>query len=162
MTRTQVLCSSILQKLSNQFHIFLKEAENFNQLTILLLKSFLKNVTQCVKLGNDLADKITIIQSVPQEIVPEPLICVRTSHCVRTTRNCVRTSEKLEGENDFVQIADDTSIICKFESNENIPLKLRKLLEQTDKYLTENQLTLNADKKKDVILYKSHQFGSRV
>ena len=42
--------------------IFLKKAENFNlsQSTILLLKSFLENRTQCVKLGIDLSDKITI------------------------------------------------------------------------------------------------------
>ena len=33
-------------------------------------------------------------------------------------------SEKLEGENDVVQFADDTSIICKFERNENIPQKI--------------------------------------
>ena len=52
----------------------------------------------------------------------------------------------MEDENDVVQFADDTSIICKFERNENISQKIEKLLEQTDKYLTENQLTLNADK----------------
>ena len=41
--------------------IFLKKAANSNlsQSTILLLKSFLKNQTQCVKLCIDLADKIT-------------------------------------------------------------------------------------------------------
>ena len=55
-------------------------------------------------------------------------------------------SEKLEGENDIVQFADYTSIIFKFERNEYIPQKIEKILEQTDKYLTENQLTLNADK----------------
>ena len=55
-------------------------------------------------------------------------------------------SEKLEGENVVVQFADDTSIICKFEPNENIPQKIEKILEQTDNYLTENQLNLNADK----------------
>ena len=33
-------------------------------------------------------------------------------------------SEKLEGENDVVQFADDTSIICKFERNENILQKM--------------------------------------
>ena len=55
-------------------------------------------------------------------------------------------SEKLEGENDFIQFADDTSIIRKFERNENIPQKNEKLLEQTDNDPTENQLTLNADK----------------
>ena len=40
--------------------IFLKKAENFNlsQSTVLHLKSFLANRTQCVKLGIDLKDKI--------------------------------------------------------------------------------------------------------
>ena len=55
-------------------------------------------------------------------------------------------SEKLEGENDIVQFADDTRIICKFASNEIIPLRIGKILDQTDKYLTENQPTLNGDK----------------
>ena len=40
--------------------IFLKKAENFNlsQSTILLLKSFLENRTQCVKLGIDTMRKL--------------------------------------------------------------------------------------------------------
>ena len=47
--------------------IFLKKADNFNlsQSTILLLKSFLENRTQCVKLGIDLSDKITVNHGVP-------------------------------------------------------------------------------------------------
>ena len=64
-------------------------------------------------------------------------------------------SEKLEDENDVVQFADDTSIICKFEGNENIPQKIEKVLEQTDKYLTENQLTLNANKT-EMLFYTNH------
>ena len=128
--------------------IFLMKAENFNlsQSTILLLKSFLENRTQCVKLGIDLSDKITINHD-------------------SSIRNSVRTSffllyvndfsEKLEGENDVVQFADDTSIICKFECNENIPQKIEKILEQTDKYLTENQLTLNADKT-EMLFFTNH------
>ena len=55
-------------------------------------------------------------------------------------------SEKLEGEKDIVQFENDTRIICKFERNENIRQKIEKKLEQTDKYMTENQLTLNADR----------------
>ena len=85
----------------------------------------------------DLSDKITINHPVPQGTVLGPrifLIYVNDFF------------EKLEGENDVVQFADDTNIICKFERNENVPQKIEKLLEQTDKYLTENQLTLNADK----------------
>ena len=55
-------------------------------------------------------------------------------------------SEKLEAENDIVQFAEDNSIIGKYESNENIPINIEKELKQTDKYLTEKQLTLNADR----------------
>ena len=55
-------------------------------------------------------------------------------------------SEKLEDENDVVQFADDTNIICKFECKENNPQKIEKFLEQTDKYLTEIKVILNADK----------------
>ena len=64
-------------------------------------------------------------------------------------------SEKLESENDVVQFADDTSIICKFGRNENIPQNIEKTLEETDKYLTENQLTLNADKT-EMLFFANH------
>ena len=59
--------------------IFLKKAENFNlsQSTVLLLKSFLENRTQCLKLGIDLSDKITINHGVSQGTVLGPLICQR-------------------------------------------------------------------------------------
>ena len=99
--------------------IFLKKAENFNlsQSTILLLKSFLENRTQCVKLGIDLSDKITINDGVPEGTVLGPLILLLYVNDF---------SEKLKGENDVVQFADDTSIICKFERNENTSKKLKK------------------------------------
>ena len=99
--------------------IFLKKAENFNpsQSTILLLKLVLENRTQCVKLGFDLSDKLTINHGVPQGTVLGHLIFLLYVN---------NFSEKLEGENDVVQFADDTSIICKFERNENIPQKLKK------------------------------------
>ena len=99
--------------------IFLKRTENFNlsQSTILLLKSFLDTRTQCVKLGIDLSGKITIDYGVLQGTVLGPLIFLLYVNDF---------SEKLEGENGVVQFADDTSVICKFERNENIPKKLKK------------------------------------
>ena len=128
--------------------IFLKKAENFNlsHSTTLLLKIFLENRTQSVKLGIDLSDKITFNHGVPQGTVLGPLILLLYINDF---------SEKLESENDVVQFADDTKIICKFERNENILQNIEKTLEQTAKYLTENQLTLNADKT-DVIFYISY------
>ena len=74
----------------------------------------------------------------------------------------------------MTQCVNWASIICKFERNENIPQNIEKILEQTDKYPTENQLTLNADKTEmlfftnrtnsdliQIILkFKSYQFGS--
>ena len=128
--------------------VFLKKAENFNlpQSAILLLKPFLENRTQCVKLGIDLSDKTTINHGVSQGTVLGPLIFLLYVNDF---------SEKLEGENDVVQFADDTSIICKFEPNENIPQKIEKIIEQTDKYLTENQLTLNGDKT-EMLFFTNH------
>ena len=50
------------------------------------------------------------------------------------------------GESEIDQFADDTSFICKFESQGSIPLKFKKVLKQRANCLPENQLTLNADK----------------
>ena len=51
-------------------------------------------------------------------------------------------------------------MIVKFERNENIPQKNEKILEQTYKCLTENQLTLNADK--TIILIRIQNFLIKV
>ena len=105
--------------ISISHEIFVKKAENFNlsQSTILLLISFLENRTQGVKLGIDLSDKITYNHGVPQGTVLGPLIFLLYVNDF---------SEKLEGENDVVQFADDTSIICEFERNDNIPEKIEE------------------------------------
>ena len=66
-------------------------------------------------MGIDLSDKLTINHGVPQGTVLGPLIFLLYVNDF---------SEKMEGENDVVQLADDTSIICKFERNENIPQKI--------------------------------------
>ena len=86
-------------------------------------------------MGVDLSDKITMNHGVPQGTVLGPLFFLLHVN---------NFSEKLEGENDVVQF-DDTSIICKFEQMKTFQ-KIEKNLEQTDNYLTENQLTSNADK----------------
>ena len=124
--------------------IFLEKAKSFNlsQSAILLFKSFFTNRPQCVKFLIDSSDKMTINHGVQQGTLLVPLIFVLYVN---------NYSQKLEGENDVVQFAVDT-IICNFELNENIPQKIGKILEQTDNYLTENKLTLNADKAEMIFL----------
>ena len=104
---------------STSHQTFLKKAETFLSLstTVLLFKFFLANRTQSVKLGIDLSDKITINHGVPQRTVLEPLIFLLYVNDL---------SEKLEGEIDVVQFADDTSVICKFERDENVSEKLKE------------------------------------
>ena len=63
-------------------------------------------------------------------------------------------SEKLEVEKDVDHFADDTGIVGKFERNENIPQSFKKI-RMNSKYLTENQLTLNADKT-EMIFFTNH------
>ena len=103
--------AKVFNSISNA--IFLKKAENFNlsQSTVILFKSFHANRTQGVKLGIDFSDKITNNHGVPQGTVLGPFIFLLYVN---------NFSEKLEGKNDVVQFADDTSIIRKFESIENI------------------------------------------
>ena len=46
-------------------------------------------------------------------------------------------------------------LYSNLKKNENIPQKIEKILEQTDKYLTQNQLTLNADKT-EMLFFTNH------
>ena len=98
---------------------------------------YFSNRAQCLKLGTDLSVKITINHGVPQGTVLGLLVFLLHVNDF---------SELQEGENDVVQFAADTRIICKFERNEKIPQKIEKILKETDNSLTENQLILNADK----------------
>ena len=68
-------------------------------------------------MASDLSYKITVNHGVTQGTVLGPLIFLLYVKDF---------SGKLEGENDDVQFADETSIICKFESNENIRQKMKK------------------------------------
>ena len=94
----------------------------------------------------DLSDEITDNHSVPQGIVLKSLnFLIKVNDC----------SKKLGGKNDVVQFADDTTIICKFEGNENVPQKNEKVFKQNDKYLKEYQLTLYVDKT-EMLYFTNH------
>ena len=64
-------------------------------------------------------------------------------------------SEKLKAKMILFNLQMTLVLYAKFESNKSIPLKIEKTLEQTDKDLTEKQLTLNADKS-DMLFYTNH------
>ena len=85
------------------------------------------------------SDKITVNHGVQQ------IIALGPPNIVLYINNF---SEKQEFEIDIVQFAPDTSTNCKFESNEYVLLKHKKFSEQTDKYMTENHLTKNAERQK--------------
>ena len=122
-----------LAKAFNSFshEIFLEKSENFifSQSTFLPLKLFLENRTQCVQLGID-SDKITINHGVPQGTVLGSLILLLYVNYF---------PEILKGENDIVQFAEHTSIICKFERNEKAPQKLRII--KTDRQIPDREST---------------------
>ena len=62
--------------------------------------------------------------------------------------------EKLEGEIDVVQFADDTNIICKFERNENIPQKLKKI--RTNRQIPDRESTHSKCDKTEMLFFTNH------
>ena len=124
--------NSILHK------IFLKKEESFNfsESAINLLKSFLEEKSQCVKVGTEVSELIFGNHGVPHGILLGHLLFSYVNDC----------SEKIEGDFELVQIADDTSILCRYEPGETIVTKIENVLLNTDCYINENQLTLKSDK----------------
>ena len=136
---------SILLDLAKAFNsillkIFLKKAEcfNFSESAVTLLKSFLDERSQCVKLGTEVSEHFFVNHEVPQGTVLGPLILLSTTTIF----------QKNQIEFELVRFADDTSILCWYEPGETIATKIENILLKTDSYLKENQLTLKADKTK--------------
>ena len=119
--------------------IFLKKAESFNfsEPAVNLLRSFIEERSQCVKIGTEVAENIFVNHGVPQGTILGPLIFLSYVNDF---------SEKIKGDFELVQFADDTSILCQYDPGETITTKIENILLKTDNYLKENQLTLNADK----------------
>ena len=111
---------------------FLKKAENFNlsQSTNLLHKSFLRNRTQCVKLGFDLSDKTTINHGVPHENL---FFLLYVNNFMKNWK--VKTI--------MFNLRMTLVFYLKLKSKENIPLQIYKNLLQTDKYLTRESTQFN-------------------
>ena len=119
--------------------IFLKKEDSFNfsEPAVALLRSSLEERSQCVKMGIEVSEHIFVNHGVLQGTVLGPLIFVfYVNHF----------SEKIKGDFELVQFADNSSILCRYEPGETITTEIENILLKTDNYLKENQLTLNADK----------------
>ena len=109
------------------------------------MRTFLEERSQCVKIGTEVSENIFVNRGVPQGTVLGPLIfLLYVDHF----------SEKIKGDFELVQFADDTSILCRYEPGETITTKIENILLKTDNYLQENQLTLNADKTELLYFYQ--------
>ena len=62
--------------------------------------------------------------------------------------------EKLGDEIEVLQFADDTSIICHSKTESNLLSKAEIVFKSTDRYMRQNQLTLNRDKT-EIIIFKN-------
>ena len=88
-------------------------------------------------MGIEVSEHIFVNHGVPQGTVLGPLIFVLYVN---------HFSEKIKGDFELVQFADNSSILCRYEPGETITTEIENILLKTDNYLKENQLTLNADK----------------
>ena len=118
--------------------IFFKKAEcfNFSEPAVNLLKSFLEERSQCVKIGAEVSEHIFVDHGVPQGTVLVPLIFLLYVN---------NYSEKIKGDFELVQFAVDSSISCRYEP-ETIATRIENILLKMDSYLKENRLNLNTKK----------------
>ena len=100
------------------------------------MRSFFEERSKCVKIGTKVSEHIFVNHGVPQGTVLGPLIFLLYVNDF---------AEKIKGDFEVVQFADDTSILCRYEPRETITTKIENISLKTDNYLKENQLTLNAD-----------------
>ena len=83
------------------------------------MRSFLEERSQCVKIGTEVSEHIFVNHGVPQGTVLGPLILLLYVNDF---------SEKIKGDFELVQFADDTSILCRYEPGETIATKIENIL----------------------------------
>ena len=71
-----------------------------------VLKSFLEEKSQCVKISIEVSETLFVNHGVPQGVVLGPSIFLLYVNIF---------SEKIKGDFQLVQFADDTSILCRYD-----------------------------------------------
>ena len=116
-------------------HKIFKKAEcfNFSEPAVNLLRSFLKESSQCVEIGTEVSEHIFVNHGVPQGTV-----------------FFFYTLTTFQKKSKVILSLFDLQMILVFyvdmSQKKQLQQKLKKNLLKTDSYLKENQLTLNADK----------------
>jgi hypothetical protein len=101
-----------------------------------LLKNYLTNRMQCVKVNNNISESMNVTIGVPQGTILGPLLFILY----------INDMFNFIPDNSLVSYADDTAILCSGKNWEEVQIKVTEWLEIINSWLCMNQLSMNADK----------------
>ena len=110
-----------------------------------LFASFLKNRQQCIKINDVYSKRLETNHGVPQVTV---LVFLLYFNDFR---------EKVQGNFDIIQFADDTCFHFSRNNGSELEKSVSEILEKTDNYLKENQLTMNTGKTENLCVSKENE-----
>jgi len=116
------------------------KAYGIGEIELSWFKSYLKNRNQAVKINSTLSDFQNVNIGIPQGSILGPLLFIIYVNCLP---NCVDCKT--------VMYADDTTLMCKGKTKQDIQNKLESCLFNIAKWFKANELTLNVDKTKLMI-----------
>ena len=108
------------------------------------LESYLSNRTQCVQIGNQLSEKMTINCGVPQGSVLGPLLFLLYINDIANSSNLIN----------FQLFADDTCIFYSHKNKTVLENNLNQELSKVSDWLIANKLSLNVDKS-NVLVFRN-------
>ena len=119
-------------------------------LPLIYLKYFPEERSQCFKIGTEVSEHISVNHGVPQSTVVGPLIYLN----IRTPKYLLHVnyfSEKIKGNFELVQFADDTIVLFLCKPGETIATKIESIV-----------LYLNADKIELLYFSTRHELEPKV